>query len=77
MALFLFYFTKVGYIYVMEKKKESTPDFSTRESTIAYLKSIGAKHVQKKGAILMPLSKEMREAMERDKNKGNENIGKE
>lgn len=50
------------------KAKEIPRDFSTVESTIAYLLSKGAKLSDKKGAILMPLSKKQKESMTHKEN---------
>jgi hypothetical protein len=50
----------------MDSKKQ--PDFSNMnvEETIKYFESKGATRGQKTGSILMPVSKGMREAMQKD-----------
>jgi hypothetical protein len=47
-----------------EKNKDSKENLS---DTFSKLKAIGAKHVQKTGAILMPISKQQKESIEKKK----------
>lgn len=52
----------------MENKPTISEEQIARKAAIMkLLEESGAKHVQKTGAILMPLSKEQREAMQKDK----------
>ena len=53
-----------------EKNQKTKPNLSdkTNTTTFSILEAIGVKHVQKTGAILMPLSKSERENLEK-KNK--------
>lgn len=49
-----------------QKQKKSLSD-KTKTTTFSMLEAIGVKHVQKTGAILMPLSKSQRESLEKKK----------
>ena len=49
-----------------QKPKQNLSD-KAKKTTFSMLEAIGVKHVQKTGAILMPLSKSQRESLEKKK----------